>query len=180
MRRPAERTPSSGLLVSTALETLCFKSFFSPATPHSTPLLPGVHHFHSSRSFPFQSTCCKNDPVASSTRHFNRQHSRYPLSLFSATSIPFFSRAWIEVPPSRKLDARTHKRTANFSTQQKARTRRRRGFGLRGSQQELETIYFQLEVTHEHDKTQLEMIKKKLFGASCRQRWRRSEKSAVE
>lgn len=129
--------------------------FFPPQHP---PLPPGVHHFHSSRSFPFQSTCCKNDPVASSTRHFNRQHSRYPLSLFSATSIPVFSRAWIEVPPSRKLDARTHKRTANFSTQQKARTRRRRGFGLRGSQQELETIYFQLEVTHEHDKTQLEMI----------------------
>lgn len=43
--------------------------------------------------------------------------------------------------------------------QQKARTRRRRGFGLRGSEQELETIYFQLKITHEHDKTQPEMIK---------------------
>lgn len=39
--------------------------------------------------------------------------------------------------------------------QQKARTRRRRGFGLRGSEQELETIYFQLQITHERDKTQM-------------------------
>lgn len=68
---------------------------------------------------------------------------------------------------------------------EKARTRRHRGFGLRGLEQELETIYFQLQITHEHDKTQLEVIKsteKKnpLFDASCRQPWRRSEKSAVE
>lgn len=43
--------------------------------------------------------------------------------------------------------------------QQKARTRRCRGSGLRGSEQELETIYFQLQIAHGRDKTQLEMIK---------------------
>lgn len=98
--------------------------------------------------------CVLDAPLQSATLEIPAE------SIFGDLDSGFFPACVDRGAPEQEIRrTHAHKRTANFSMQQKARTRRRRGFGLRGSEQELETIYFQLQITHGRDKTQPEVIK---------------------
>lgn len=107
---PAEqKLPPSGLFGYRACDSL-------PPLQRPPSFPPRARHCHPSRSLRSQSTCrrkerpCRVPP----TRHFNRQHSRYLLSLFSATSIFFFFFPTRVDRGAPKQEIRRG-RTANFS-----------------------------------------------------------------
>lgn len=109
-----------------------FVTLVPPSPPQRVPSYPTPPlPFQSLVSFP-EHVRRQNDPFASSTRHFNWQHSRYPLSLFSATSIPIFFASVDRGAPEQEIRRMRH--TANSSTQQKAQSRR--SFVPHGWQQE--------------------------------------------
>lgn len=138
---------ANSLLCSLGFDNVCYSCFFFRDASFHTPL----RHFHSNQSFHFQSTCRKTTPLRPrrATSIGNTRDTRW---VYFRRPRFRFSRAWIEVPPSRKLDACGIRRISQ-------RNRRPKVVKVLFCMVDNRNNLLSIRNYSEHDEMQLEMIK---------------------
>lgn len=164
----AEQTPSSGLSVLTTFVILAVFPSTPLFPPHSITFIL-ISRFISRARAAKRPLCVLGAPLQLATLEIPAE------SIFGDLDSGF-SPAWIEVPPSRKLDACGIRRISR-------RNRRHKLvevlFCMVGNRNNLLSI----RNYYEHDEMQLEMIKStekrkkttKLFSTYCRRQWKEGE-----